>query len=89
MKGRIKRNERNDKKKEDSTPGENLLKQIIEQYQPKSVEDMQNAIKDIFGSMFEAMLQGEINSHLGYSINDHGVKTTNNRRNGYTMNHSQ
>ena len=48
------------------TPGENLAKQIIEQYKPKSVADMQNSLKDIFGPMFEAMLQGEMNSHLGY-----------------------
>ena len=67
-------------KKKESTPGENLAKQIIEQYKPKSVADMQDALKDIFGPMFEAMLQGEINSHLG----DHGAKSTDNRRNGYT-----
>ena len=34
--------------------------------------------------MFEAMLQGEMNSHLGYESNDRGYKDTNNRRNGYT-----
>lgn len=45
---------------------------------------MQNALKDIFGPMFEAMLQGEMDSHLGYTSNDHGVKKTDNRRNGYT-----
>ena len=71
-------------KKRESTPGENLAKQIIEQYKPKSVADMQDALKDIFGSMFEAMLQGEMNNHLGYESNDHGIKTTDNRRNGYT-----
>ena len=71
-------------KKRESTPGENLAKQIIEQYKPKSVADMQDALKDIFGSMFEAMLQGEMNNHLGYESNDHGIKTTDNWRNGYT-----
>ncbi len=45
---------------------------------------MQDALKDIFGPMFEAMLQGEMNNHLGYDSNDHGIKTTDNRRNGYT-----
>ena len=45
---------------------------------------MQDAIKDVFGPMFEAMLQGEMDSHLGYSNNDHGSKSTSNRRNGYT-----
>ena len=72
------------RRKKESTPGENLAKQIIEQYQPKSVEDMQNALKDIFGPMFGAMLQGEMNDQLGYSSNDHGAKATENRRNGYT-----
>lgn len=71
-------------KKKESTPGENLAKLIIEQYNPKSVADMQDALKDIFGPMFEAMLQGEMNSHLGYESNDHGAKSTDNRRNGYT-----
>lgn len=70
-------------RRKESTAGENLAKQIIEQYNPQSVEDMQNALKDIFGPMFEAMLQGEMNEHLGYSNNDHGAKATANRRNGY------
>ena len=40
---------------------------------------MQDALKDIFGPMFEAMLQGEMNSHLGYSNNERGEKDTVNR----------
>ncbi|WP_436882449.1 transposase, partial [Mammaliicoccus sciuri] len=36
-----------------------------------------------FGPMFEAMLQGEMNNHLGYSSNDKSDKITENRRNGY------
>ena len=31
-------------KKRESTPGENLAKQIIEQYHPKNVADMQDAL---------------------------------------------
>ena len=42
------------------TPGAELAQQIITQYQPKSVEDMENALKDIFAPMFEAILQGEM-----------------------------
>ena len=61
-----------------------IAQAIIEQYQPQSAEDMQDALKDIFGPMFESMLQGEMDSHLGYSSNDHGYKDTENRRNGYT-----
>lgn len=31
---------------------------IINEYQPSNIEDMQTALKNIFGPMFEAMLQG-------------------------------
>lgn len=61
-----------------------IAQAIIDQYQPTSADDMQDALRDIFGPMFEAMLQGEMDSHLGYVSNDHGFKDTNNRRNGYT-----
>jgi putative transposase len=61
-----------------------IAQAIIDQYQPTSAEEMQDALKDIFGPMFEAMLQGEMDSHLGYESNDHGYKNTENRRNGYT-----
>ena len=56
---------------------------IVDQYQPDSPEAVQEAIKDIFGPIFEAMLQGEMEEHLGYASNDHGSKGTANRRNGY------
>ncbi|ARB41020.1 IS256 family transposase [Mammaliicoccus sciuri] len=60
-----------------------LANRIIAEYAPESVEDMENALKDVFGPMFEAMLQGEMNNHLGYSSNDKYDKITENRRNGY------
>ncbi|GIN90777.1 IS256 family transposase [Siminovitchia terrae] len=60
-----------------------LANRILENYQPKTVEDMQNALKDIFGPMFEAMLKGEMDNHLGYESNDKNEKDTDNRRNGY------
>ena len=61
-----------------------IAKAILENYQPKSVQEMQDALKDIFGPMFEAMLQGEMDNHLGYTNNERGEKETENRRNGYT-----
>ena len=60
-----------------------LVNAILETYQPGTAEDVQNALKDIFGPMFEAMLQGEMNAHLGYDNNSKEAKTTENRRNGY------
>ena len=66
------------RKKKDLNPNQQLARAILEQYQPKSVEDMQDALKDIFGPMFEAMLQGEIDTHLGYEAHNHGYKDTEN-----------
>ena len=60
-----------------------LVKAIIDTYQPETAKDVQDALKDIFGPMFEAMLQGEMNRHLGYENNDKSEKQTQNRRNGY------
>lgn len=70
--------------KKQPTRGESLAKAIISEYKPKTVEDMQNALKDVFGPMFEAMLNGEMENHLGYEVNERGEKETANRRNGYT-----
>ena len=61
-----------------------IAKAILEAYQPTTVEEMQDALKDIFGPMFEAMLQGEMDAYLGYKNNDRGAKGSSNRRNGYT-----
>ena len=62
------------RRKKEVTPNRQLAQAILDQYHPKSVEDMQEALKDIFGPMFEAMLQGEMNSHLGDSNNERGEK---------------
>ena len=71
--------------KKEGTKKNELARAILEEYQPKTVEDMQEALKEVFGPMFEAMLQGEMNNHLGYRNNDHSEKETNNRRNGYSQ----
>ena len=44
--------------------------------------DMQDARKEIFGPLFESMLQGEMDNHLGYKSNSKEPKSTKNRRNG-------
>ncbi|PWJ46815.1 transposase, partial [Faecalicatena contorta] len=61
-----------------------LVQAILNQYQPENVGDMQDALKDIFGPMFESMLQGEMKDHLGYESNDRQEKEGTNRRNGYS-----
>ena len=69
-------------KKRDPKKNE-LAQKILDAYQPESVEDMQEALKDIFGPLFETMLKGEMNHHLGYDSNSKDTKPTDNRRNGY------
>lgn len=61
-----------------------LAKAIIDVYNPETVEDMNDALKDLLGPLFESMLQGEMNNHLGYYTNNKGPKETTSRRNGYT-----
>lgn len=71
------------KHKHDSR-GEAIAKQLMESYDPKSAEDIQDIFNTIFGPIFETMLKGELDTHLGYSSNDHSTKETDNRRNGTT-----
>lgn len=52
-----------------------IVDAIMKEYQPRTQEDMQDAIKDIFGPMFESLLQGEMDHHLGYMPHDHGEKS--------------
>lgn len=63
---------------------EEIANRIITEYNCESVEDMQDALKEIFGPMFEGLLKGELNTHLGYKSNSKGPKNTSNRRNGST-----
>lgn len=61
-----------------------LAEMILKEYDPKTATDVQEALKEVFAPIFEAMLQGEMDSHLGYESNDRNSKETNNRRNGYS-----
>lgn len=70
-------------KKKDPTPGEAIAKSIMETYDPKTTEDIQDALKSIFGPIFESMLDGEMEHHLGYASNERSKKSTTNRRNGH------
>ena len=72
------------RKNEDKEGSRAITKAILEEYQPTTVKEMQDALREIFGPMFEALLQGEMDAHLRYKSNDRGAKDSSNRRNGYT-----
>ena len=61
-----------------------LAQRIIDEYQPKTAEDIQEALRNIFGPLFETMLDAELEGHLGYADNERGPKDGENRRNGYS-----
>lgn len=52
-------------RKKKNPDAEKLAESILNTYQPESVEDMQDVLKDVFGPLFEKMLQGELNNNLG------------------------
>ena len=49
-----------------TTPGEQIVQQILNNYDIKSAEDVQDVLKQIFGPIFESMLKGEMENHLGH-----------------------
>ena len=58
------------------------FRESLKEYDCDSVADMQSALKEIFGPLFEGMLQGEMDNHLGYKSNSKEPKSTKNRRIG-------
>ena len=71
------------RKKSTPTPGEQIAQQILENYDLKDAQDVQDALKQVFGPIFEAVLKGEMQNHLGYEKNGHAEDSTN-ARNGYS-----
>ena len=59
-----------------------LIKQMMAMYQPETMEDVHNMLKDMFSDTLEEMLHAELDSALGYEKHDQSPKQTTNRRNG-------
>ena len=54
---------------------------IFENYDLKNANDANEALKEVFGPLFEKMLNAEMDAHLGYDKNSQDPKETENRRN--------
>lgn len=67
----------NNVKKED-------IQKLIETYNIKTVGDIQEALKDLFGKTMQNMLEAELDADLGYRKHENSKKETENLRNGYT-----
>ena len=59
-----------------------LLRELIGMYQPQSIGDITDMLKDLFADTMEDMLKAELEAKLGYRKNDPSPKDTENRRNG-------
>jgi putative transposase len=59
-----------------------VAQQLIDENNLKTVDDIQDMLKNMFGPVLENMLKAEMNDHLGYTKHDQSQKPTNNRRNG-------
>lgn len=61
-----------------------FIKGLLEHYQLKDAQDVQNMLKDLLGETLQDMLESEMDEHLGYSKYDYRNKETEDSRNGYS-----
>lgn len=57
-----------------------ISKMLIEEYQPETVQDLQDALKDLLGDTMEQMLKAELDEHLAYGYGEKPLSL--NTRNG-------
>ena len=60
------------------------IKQLIKEKNLKTVTDVHNALKEMFGETIQRMLEAELENELGYSKYNYKDKKTSNCRNGYS-----
>jgi putative transposase len=68
---------------EDEKRRKELVKELLQVSNVKTGEDINGIIKEMIGQMVGGTLDGELESHLGYSKYDAENKETSNSRNGY------
>jgi len=58
----------------------NIIAGLLQDYDIKSAEDIQDALKDLLGETIQSMLEAEMDDHLGYAPYERAANT--NSRNG-------
>ena len=51
----------------------NIIYQLLEEYDIPSVEDIQDALKDLLGGTIKEMMEAEMDEHLGYEKSETSV----------------
>lgn len=67
-------------RKRPETKRSKIAKMLIEQYQPQSAQDIQEALKDLLGDTMEELLKAELDEHLDYEYGEKPLSL--NTRNG-------
>ena len=44
-----------------------IIQQLLQEYDIKTAEDIQDALKDLLGGTIKEMMEAEMDSHLGYA----------------------
>ena len=60
----------------------NIIRQLLEEYDIQSAEDIQDALKDLLGSTIKEMMEAEMDDHLGYERSERSENPD--YRNGYS-----
>ncbi len=69
------------KKREPMSEGKkNIIASLLQEYDIKSADDIQEALKDLLGGTIQSMLEAEMDDHLGYAPYERADNT--NARNG-------
>ena len=56
------------KRREPMSEGKkNIIAGLLQEYDIKSAEDIQEALKDLLGGTIQSMLEAEMDDHLGYA----------------------
>ena len=59
----------------------NIIRQLLEEYDIQSAEDIQDALKDLLGGTIKEMMEAEMDDHLGYERSERSENPD--YRNGY------
>lgn len=71
-------------KKSAETEKKELISKLIDEFDPKSVKDIEDMFKDMLFQMLQEMLEGELDDHLSYEKYEHSGEGVSNSRNGHS-----
>lgn len=63
----------------------NIIASLLEEYDIESVEDIQEALKDLLGGTIKSLMESEMDNHLGYEKSERSLNS--NYRNGTKSKH--